>query len=265
MFHRTPVWLLMLLLTMLAAQATAQDNKPWLRPGTHAGQEIYGPNDGKLVWVPAGEFMMGSDEGPADERPVHRVQISKGFWLGKHEVNISQWLAYCAKAKVLLRDEIISEINHPMSGVSWHDVQAYCRFFGLSLPTEAQWEWAARGPEGRRYPWGNQWDPRRCSNKGTPGADFFTFPVGSFPNGASWCGALDMAGNLAEWCEDWYSETYYAVSPTVDPRGPATGTKKIWRGGYCWGDADECRSASRFASEPDNDGGSGCLRVCYVP
>lgn len=253
------------LMAAVVSPAAAQDAKPWLTPGTAAGQETFGPNDGKLVWVPAGEFMMGSNDGAADEKPVHRVRLTRGFWLSKCEVTVAQWLHYCKEAKVLLEAEIITPLEHPMSGVSWNDVQEYCRFYGMALPTEAQWEWAARGPEGRKYPWGNEWGPARCSNKDNPGPEEFTFPVGSFPGGASWCGALDMAGNLAEWCADWYAETYYAASPEADPRGPDTGTERVWRGGYCWGDADECRATSRFGSDPGNDGGSGCLRPCVVP
>lgn len=248
----------------------AQGDKPWLRPGSRAGEEIVGPDGGRMVWVPAGDFTMGSNDGPADERPAHRVRISRGFWLGKYEVTVGLWRRYCREAKVPLDDEFIMPDNHPMSGVSWFDVEKYCRFYGLALPTEARWEWAARGPEGRRYPWGNQWNPRLCTNKENPyivedvGLEF-TAPVGRYPGGASWCGAMDMAGNLAEWVADWYSETYYASASGVDPTGPTTGTEKVWRGGYCWGDADECRSTRRFGSEPDNDGGSGCLRTCVVP
>lgn len=242
-----------------------EELKPWQREGARAGEEILGPDGLKMVWVPAGEFMMGSDEGAADEQPVRRVRISRGFWLAKCEVTVQQWLHYCKEARVLLKAEIITPTDHPMSGVSWHDVAAYCNYYGMMLPTEAQWEWAARGPEGRKYPWGNAWDPKRCCNNDNTGEDGFTMPVGRFADGASWCGALDMAGNLAEWCQDWYSETYYAGAPTSDPQGPDTGTEKVWRGGYCWGDANECRTTSRFGSEPDNDGGSGTLRPCYVP
>jgi len=255
---------------LVVTAALAQGDKPWQRQGTRAGEEIVGPDGGKMVWVPAGEFMMGSNDGPADERPIHRVRISRGFWLSRCETTCAQWKRYCQQAGIRLDKEIFTPDNHPMSGVSWFDVDKYCRFYGMALPTEAQWEWAARGPEGRKYPWGNQWNAWLCNNKDNPYVDedlgmAFTSPVGRYPGGASWCGALDMAGNLDEWVADWYSETYYAASPSLDPTGPAAGTEKVWRGGYCWGDADECRSARRFSSEPDNDGGSGTLRACYTP
>jgi formylglycine-generating enzyme required for sulfatase activity len=255
----------------VAGQALAQGDKPWLRPGAHAGEQIAGPDGGTMVWVPPGEFEMGAPDGDADERPVHRVRVSRGFWLSRCEMTVAQWKQYCQAAQVPQTKSIFVPDTHPMSGVSWSDAREYCRFFGLALPTEAQWEWAARGPEGRKYPWGNQWNPLLCCNSENPAEPVddapiaYTAPVGSFPGGASWCGALDMAGNLSEWCADWYAEDFYATSPETDPTGPEAGSEKVWRGGYCWGDAEECRSANRFSSEPDNDGGAGCLRACIVP
>lgn len=256
------------LLALLTAWglACAEDLQPWQRPGTRAGEEVTGPDGQIMVWVPAGEFMMGSDAGRDDERPVHRVRISRGFWLSKFEVTISQWLRYCREAQVLLKVDILAPSNdHPMWGLSWHDVKAYCDFYGLSMPTEAQWEWAARGPEGRIYPWGDQWDDTLCANRATLGPDGITSPVGAFPGDVSWCGAHDMAGNLAEWCLDWYAEDYYSRSPDTDPRGPESGEERVQRGGYCWADAEGCRAARRFSDDPTNDGGAGCARTCYTP
>lgn len=256
---------LLALLTPLTL-VVAEDLQPWQRPGNHVGEEVPGPNGHTMVWVPAGEFLMGSDDGKEDERPVHRVRISRGFWLSKFELTISQWLRYCREAQVLLRVDILSPaMDYPMSGVSWHDVKAYCDFYGLSMPTEAQWEWAARGPEGRTYPWGNTWDEALCCNRANPGPEGFTCPVGAFPGDVSWCGAHDMAGNLAEWCLDWYAADYYSQSSEADPRGPDSGEERVQRGGYCWADADGCRAARRFSDDPANDGGSGTARPCYTP
>lgn len=250
----------------LITPAVAQDAKPWQRPGSRVGEEIVGPDGGKMVWVPAGEFTMGSEDGGKNERPSHRVQITRGFWLGKCEVTVAQWLRYCRDAQVLLQVHIIAPNNeHPMMGANYDDVAGYCRFYGLALPTEAQWEWAARGPEGRQYPWGNQWDASKCCNNDNAGPTAATFPVGTFLQGASWCGALDMAGNLAEWCSDWYAPDYYAHSPQADPKGPEIGTERVQRGGYCFGDAEECRSAYRFSDDPKNRDGAGGLRACWTP
>ena len=251
---------------LVVTAALAQDAKPWLTPGTQAGQQIFGPDGGKMVWVPAGEFMMGAADGPADEQPVHRVRISRGFWLGRCEVTVSQWLHYCKVANVVLGTEVFTPLDHPMSGVSWLDVERYCRFYGMALLTEAQWEWAARGPEGRKYPWGNRWDPKLCNNKGNPYelpdvGLAFTAPVGHYPGGASWCGALDMAGNLAEWVQDWYGKTYYAESPSVDPTGPATGTDRVLRGGSWSFFPRLCRSANRYRAVPEYRDASGGFRL----
>jgi formylglycine-generating enzyme required for sulfatase activity len=255
-----------LLAACLITGAAAQDAKPWERQGSRAGETITGPDGGKLVWVPAGEFMMGSDDGNKKEKPRHRARITRGFWLSKCEVTVAQWLEYCRAAAVPLQVRIIAPNNdHPMMGVSFGDVSAYCRFYGLALPTEAQWEYAARGPEGRQYPWGNEWDASKCCNNDNAGPTAATFPVGTFPQGASWCGALDMAGNLAEWCSDWYAADYYANSPQDDPKGPEAGTERVQRGGYCFGDEDECRSAYRFSDDPDNRDGAGGLRPCWTP
>jgi formylglycine-generating enzyme required for sulfatase activity len=142
--------------------------------------------------------------------------------------------------------------------VSWYGAAAYCEHNGLELPTEAQWEYAARGPESRAYPWGDDWDPKRLCWDENRGPEGQTFPVGSFPSGGSWCGALDMSGNVWEWCADWYGSDYYGSSPTTDPTGPTNGEYRVLRGGS-WGSyADYCRAAGRLSFTPDfSDDGLG--------
>jgi formylglycine-generating enzyme required for sulfatase activity len=166
--------------------------------------------------------------------------------------------------------------------VTWHDAEAYARWVDGDLPTEARWEWAARGPERRVFPWGDGWDRNLCCCaeywakralndyrswetwfKGIGAEehdDLWSLstsviaahlkPVGSYPAGASWCGALDMAGNVWEWCADWYEESYYGSSPAPDPPGPASGGARALRGGAWRGGANRCRSAARDGRGP---------------
>ena len=238
---------------------------PGKRQGSRAGEEMTGPDGGLYVWVPPGEFMMGSDDGDGDEKPAHRVRITEGFWLGRHEVTNAQYRAFCAATGRAFPSDSNQGDDHPVVNVSWEDARAYCEHHGLRLPTEAEWEWAARGPEGRRYPWGDGWDAGRLcwdQNRGPGGR---TFPVGSFPAGASWVGALDMAGNVWEWVADWYDGGYYANSPTDDPQGPATGTSRVLRGGS-WGRGPlACRSADRDRGDPTFRGGYGGFRGVVSP
>jgi formylglycine-generating enzyme required for sulfatase activity len=245
-------------------------DRPWETPGIYAGQEIAGPDGGTMVWVPAGEFVMGSEDGDTDanpdEKPAHPVQITRGFWLGKCPVTLGQWKAYCAKQGLEVGRESAPGDDHPVVCVSWERATAYCRSYGLELPTEAQWEYAARGPHGRKYPWGDAWDERKCCNEANKGPDGSTYPVGSFPAGASWCGALDMAGNAWQWCKDWYDERYYQTLPAADPPGPDSGEpRRVLRGGAFALGAFACRSAIRCrdrVTATDRDYG---FRVALTP
>ena len=203
----------------------------------HPDRFVVDPGDlGEYVWVPAGEFMMGTtgEEAEyvvehlggkagllADEQPAHTVRITKGFWLGKHEVTNAQYRAFCEATGREFPEESDQGDDHPVVSVSWDDAVAYAEHYGLRLPTEAEWEYAARGPEGQRYPWGDEWNPQKLCWELNTGPGGLTFPVGSFPAGASWVGALDMAGNVWEWVADWYGRDYYASSPVADPRGPS--------------------------------------------
>jgi formylglycine-generating enzyme required for sulfatase activity len=256
----------------LRADGTAPPPKAWEVAGTQAGQEITGPDGGTMVWVPAGSFLMGSpdQEGYGNEHPQHQVRITQGFWLGKCTVTNAQYARYCQATGVALPEDSNQGDNHPVVNMTWFDAKAYCVHYGLSLPTEAQWEYAARGPEGRKYPWGDQWDKDKCCNVGNQGPKGQTFPVGSFPAGASWCGVLDMAGNVWQWCQDWYDDKYYANSPTQDPPGPDTpgadtGDWRVLRGGSWLNGAGLCRSAYRRFNDPEHrldlGGGFRCSRT----
>jgi len=166
----------------------------------------------------------------ANEQPARQVEMD-GFWMGKHEVTNAQYRAFCAATERQFPERSDQADEHPVVYVSRHDAVAYCEHYGLSLPTEAQWEYAARGRESRIFPWGNEWDGSRLYWFNNLGPGGKTFPVGSFPQGASWCEALDMAGNVWEWCADWYQKDYYKSAPSRNPPGPSSGSCHVLRGG----------------------------------
>jgi len=230
----------------------------WSHPGQRLGQEIIGPAGIALVWVPGGSFMMGSSDADVDyavrelggdraflrcEQPAHRVELT-GFWIAKTEVTVAQWGAIMGGVGPGRETD-----HHAIDQVTWYESMDFCDRLGLTLPTEAQWEYAARGPEGHRYPWGDEWDPDLLY-WGQPRRPWPGKLAGSFPAGASWCGALDMAGSASEWCADWYAENYYSHSPERDAGGPPSGYQKVRRGGSCCDGANLCRSTARTRLDP---------------
>jgi len=241
----------------IGAIEPAKDNSPWYdgKPGTQTGQICRNPGDGAaMVWVPAGPFLRGTpdgvglDRGPDFRRDIEHPQRSitlDGFWVYQYEVTVAQFRTFCIATgrQMPAAPEWGWQDTHPMVYVDWNGAKAYADWAGAALPTEAQWEKAARGDDGRNYPWGGQatrtelhngWDITRCAgydNSYNVNGHYGTWPVGSFPTGASPYGAQDMAGNVWEWCADWYKGDYYAVSPLSNPTGPATGTYRVVRGG----------------------------------
>jgi formylglycine-generating enzyme required for sulfatase activity len=236
-----------------------------------------------MVYVPAGEFQMGSDDAEVDaalemcstyysgcerawfevEQPVRTVALD-GFWIDQTEVTNGQYQR-CVEAGACdpprgtgsdTRSTYYGDStynDYPVIHVNWHQADAYCAWAGGRLPTEAEWEYAARGPEGHRYPWGNEFDGTRLNscdvNCGYSWAEEAfddgyadTAPVGSYPSGASWCGALDLAGNVWEWMADWFGE--YSSGRQVNPTGPSSGTSHTSRGDS----ADGTRSVTRCAA-----------------
>jgi formylglycine-generating enzyme required for sulfatase activity len=215
------------------------------------------------AFIPAGEFLMGSlDDDPfadPDERPAHLVYLDS-YWIDISEVTNGQFLAcvaagVCTPPRHSFRYGEASYRGHPVLGVALNQAAAYCAWAGRRLPTEAEWERAARGTDGRLYPWGNQLPDGSRANFSGIRQD--TAAVGSFPAGASPYGALDMAGNAWEWVSDAYEVNYYAESPSRNPSGGESANQFVIRGGSWTAGPTALRSANRFWAYPrrnDTDG-----------
>jgi len=202
---------------------------------SESGENSRGQLDKNLVLVPGGTFMMGED-GEADFSPAHEVQIDS-FHIDKYEVTNAQYAAFCEETERRLpefwgvdRYRCGSEYpDYPVVGVSWADARAFAGWRGMRLPTEAEWEYAARGGLiGQEYPFELEIDSTKA-NYTIDGVGKGALPVGSFaPNGF---GLYDMSGNVAEWVSDYYSEDYYVESPASSPFGPENGKFRVIRGG----------------------------------
>jgi formylglycine-generating enzyme required for sulfatase activity len=225
------------------------------------------PADGMvMVYVPGGTFAMGSAEDDAEvlpeELPQHMVTLD-GFWIDQTEVTNAQFLQFLNEhgnsggkgTKMIILDQGYTRIsqvgdqfvtteatlNRPVVMVTWHGAASYCEWAGGRLPTEAEWEYAARGPEGNLYPWGNVSPNCDLANYGD--CRRVLVQVGSRPAGASWCGALDMAGNVWEWVNDWFGP--YSDLPQENPTGPTSGDVPVLRGGGWHSPRWEIRAAYR--------------------
>lgn len=221
--------------------------------------------DGSRVRLPLSELMMGSpiSAGAADERPLHRVRLS-AFAIDRYEVtNERYWrcvragactspaLASSAKRKDYFAAQAFGRF--PVVFVNWQQADAFCRWEGGRLPTEAEWELAARGPAPsvRVYPWGDSAPDCTRANMGGPGSCVGdTDVVGRRKLGLSFWGVADLAGNVWEWTNDWYDAKYYQKSPVVDPQGPPMGALKVMRGGCFVSGADSLRVSCRKAELP---------------
>ncbi len=246
-----------------------------------------------MVRIPGGSFTMGTDDGYPYEAPAHRVKV-RTFYVDRHEVTVAEFARFVKVTKYKTeaerfgwsgvfdtRQQIWTKCDgatwrrpdgprkpapkqdEPVTQVSWNDAQAFAKWAGKRLPTEAEWEYAARGGKDVLYPWGNEVSPggRMMGNwwqgsfpEDDTGKDRYKgrAPVGKFkPNGY---GLFDMGGNAWEWCQDWFAEDTYAKSPGIDPRGPKTGEERVIRGGSWMCSLNYCRGfrvSARSHSSPD--------------
>lgn len=214
------------------------------------------------LFVPAGSFTMGSStedqNALAFERPQREVTLDE-FWIDQTEVTNGQYTLCVAagrcRAPISVRSAMRLDYannpdyqNYPVIYVGWSDARNYCEWAGRRLLSEAEWEKAARGTDARIFPWGNNQPNQTRANFNNLRAD--TTPVGSYPDNASPAGALDMAGNVAEWVNDWYLGAYYTTAPLLNPLGPDTGTSRVVRGGAWNSDLRNIRTANRYNYGP---------------
>ena len=220
-------------------------------------ETLVGDDGREMVLIPEGIFSRGSDSGGYDEKPAQEIYLD-AFYIDKYEVSVKEYNKYRKLTKYVKPsvpffpgdDKVMDVPGHAVVGVSWHDAVNYCTWAGKRLPTEAEWEKAARGTHGLDFPWGNKILPKRANFAGTGDGYSFMGPIGSYPMGRSVYGVYDMAGNVSEWVNDYYDQFYYQKAPIMNPTGPETGKTRVFKGGSWDARSVDIRTSKRFAATP---------------
>jgi formylglycine-generating enzyme required for sulfatase activity len=223
---------------------------------------------GPMVSIGGGLFTMGDNTGDPDEYPERKVSLSP-YKIDRMEVT-NEAYAMCVKAKACdpneyMDDPDLGKEDHPVVGVTWEDALGFCKWIGRRLPTEAEWEFAAKGGDFRKWPWTGGFDPALANSNDRNDSYDKTAPVAEFEAGQSPFGALNMAGNAAEWVWDYFDPTYYRAGEnnTQNPKGPSSGRERVVRGGSYRDPSHTARVAARRAklpTESDNSIGFRCAK-----